>query len=110
MNDITVTVIVRSMGTGQGGSIPYKLDELLSALNDARLEVPAEYRGSIEVDCEPSYEFGEHYARMQITYERPENEKEKARRIVDEQRHWDAQLAQAQERVEYCKRQRAERA
>lgn len=105
---ITTTETIRHFGAGKdNGSIPYKLEELINTLMQARMEIPQECWDGASVDCEPDYEFGEHYASMRITYERPMTPDEIVARNAENRRHWLGQLADAEKRIEYCNGQLA---
>lgn len=90
------------------GDIPYKLDEFFAKLNEVRLSIPAEYRDSAEIDCDPEWERGESYARVRISYSRPMTEEEVAEQAAEDREHWAGQLQDAVERQAYCQKQIAE--
>ena len=101
------TITVREWGYANcpHGTIPYRLPELIAELQAALMAIPEEHRHTATVDCEPDYEFGEHYAAMRVTYERPMNSDELAAMHVENRRHWEGQLADAERRVETCRRE-----
>ncbi len=103
----TETVTVATWGTMHDRPIPHNLTEFFAALNEVRLSIPSEYRAAAEIDLEPEYEFGDSYARLRVTYERPmTDEEEEAQRIKD-RAHWLDQKDQAFARVAYCERELA---
>lgn len=100
------TIIVREWGTAKlDGNIPYRLPELVAELQTALIAMPEEHRHTAYVDCEPDYEFGEHYAAMRVTYERPMNADELAAMHVGKRRHWERRLADAERRVAECRKE-----
>lgn len=101
----TVTETVKTYGAGGDADIPTLLVDVVQTLSKDLLSIPEECRTSAEVDFEPYYEFGEHYAHISVTYERPETEDERAGRLKQDRIHWQDQLDQARQRVAYCEKQ-----
>ena len=102
------TITVREWGTvasmrNGGDHIPYRLSDMIAELALAQAEIPPEHRATAHVDCEPDYEFGEHYEAMRVTYSRPMDADELAAYHVEERKHWEGQLAEAEQRVAYCR-------
>ena len=62
------------------------LVNVIAWFNSKLCEIPGQYRANArcEIDSVSGYE-GEHYGHIEISYERPETDAEKARRIVDEE-------------------------
>lgn len=105
----TKTIKVRHYGIcGDDGNIPYDLAQFLYAIQAAFNEVPIKYLQTAEVDCEPDYEYGEHYAAVRITYERPMTDDELAEYRERERNHWNEQKAAAEARASYCAQQLAD--
>lgn len=109
--NIHIEKIVRHWGFGNApnGYVPRKLDDIINALIEARLEIPQEYWGEAYVECEPDCEHGEYYPRLIVAYSRPETPEEAAERKACERNHWQAQLREAQQRVAYCEEMLSEK-
>lgn len=99
-----VTEKVKTYGYG-GEYLPRSLTDAVRAFSKDWLSIPAEYRESAEIDFEPVFEYGESYACVRITYERPETDEEAAERLAGERGHWEGQLKAAADRVAYCQAQ-----
>lgn len=101
MNEHYTCVIVRKYGTLEdNGSIPHSLDDMIAALTAARDEIPEEYRDSAEVDCDPEFSCGDYFAAMEVSYYRPENEEERAKRLAEERLAAKQRAARAQRDLE----------
>lgn len=100
-----VTEKVKTYGYNGDADLPRLLVDAVQTFSEDLLSIPEEYRQSAEMEFEPGYEFGESYACVQITYERPETPEEEKLRADDKMRHWNDQLAQALGRVAYCRAQ-----
>lgn len=101
MDGHQVRVIVREWGSLKAnGSIPHTLDGLIAALNEARDEIPEEYRQSADVDCDPDCSYGDYFEAMEVYYYRPENEEEKATRLAQEKRAAEQRAARARRDLE----------
>lgn len=101
MNEHYTRVVVRKYGTLEdNGSIPHSLDDMIAALTAARDEIPEEYRDSAEVDCEPECSYGDYFAAMEVSYYRPENEEEMAKRLAQEKRAAEQRAARARRDLE----------
>lgn len=101
----TVTEKVKTYGYDGDADLPILLVDAVQALSEDLLSIPVEYRASAEIDFEPGFEFGESYACVRITYERPETDEEEAERLAGERGHWEGQMKAAADRVAYCKAQ-----
>lgn len=97
----TVTEKVKTYGYDGDADLPRLLVDAVQTLSEDLLSIPAEYREDAEIDFEPGFEYGESYARVRVTYERPETEAEAAARTASERAHWGDQLNQARARVGY---------
>lgn len=96
-----VQVKVRKYGTLEdNGSIPHSLDDMIAALTAARDEIPEEYRDSAEVDCDPECSYGDYFAAMEVSYYRPENDDERAKRLAEERLAAKQRAARAQRDLE----------
>ena len=98
----TVTEKVKTYGYNGDADLPRSLVDAVQTLSEDLLSIPAEYREDAEIDFDPGFEYGESYARVSITYERPETDEEEAERLAGEHGHWLVQLNQARARVDYC--------
>jgi len=102
----TIETTVREWGAcTDSGAVPHKLSDLIAALNEAMAEIPPQFMEAAEVDCEPSYEFGETYERVRVTYRREMSQTEREEWRASEREHWDSQLDEAIKRAEYCRKQ-----
>ncbi|RVO55187.1 hypothetical protein CN090_04530 [Sinorhizobium meliloti] len=87
MGEPRKTVTIRRWGClADHGNIPHKLEEFVAALQAALDEVPAEHKHTAEVDCDPEHEYGESYAAVRVTYDRPMTEEEIAAEEAEERR------------------------
>lgn len=90
----TTTVVVRHWGVcNDNGHAPHNLEQFMYALQDAMAEVPGEYQSSAEIDFDPDYEFGETYAAVRVTYERPMTESERNDYIAEERKRIEEAIA-----------------
>lgn len=101
----TITEKVKTYGYGGDADLPILLVDAVQAFGEDLLSIPAEYRESAEIDFEPCFEYGESYACVRITYERPETDEEAAERLAGERGHWEGQLKAAADRMAYCQAQ-----
>ncbi|MBZ9984891.1 hypothetical protein LB521_27545 [Mesorhizobium sp. BR-1-1-8] len=98
----TVTETVKIWGV-QTDWPKHNLAKFLDELDHVYHGIPFEFRPTAEIDFEPYYDCaGDSYAQVRVTYERPENPEESAKRMGDERRNWMEQLEAARERVTYC--------
>ncbi len=98
----TVTEKVKTYGYDGDADLPRSLVDAVQTFSEDLLSIPKEFREDAEIDFEPGFEYGESYARVRITYERPETEQEVAARVANERAHWGDQLNQARSRVDFC--------
>lgn len=83
MMDYTTTVTVLRMGVDcRDDRLPQTLDDAIEVLTRARERIPVEFRHTASFDCSPTYEFGEHYDALRVTYERPETPTERLARLA----------------------------
>lgn len=100
---MTITTTENVKVWGVRGEMPeHNLAKFLDELGHVYHSIPFGNRPYAEIDFEPYYELGEHYAQVRVTYERPERPEETTKRLVDERVHWNAQLEEARRRVDYC--------
>lgn len=102
MTMITVTEKVKTYGYDGDADLPRLLVGAIQTFSEDLLSIPKEYRESAEIDFEPGFEYGESYACVRITYERPETAEEAATRTASERAHWGDQMKAATDRVAYC--------
>lgn len=105
----TVKVATYGFNCRYDAPIPHKLTDLIDVLQSVLERIPAEFRDTAEVDCDPDHEYGESYEAIRITYERPATPEEVEARLSVDREHWTQQLKQAQERIAYCELQLATR-
>lgn len=98
----TITEKVKTYGYDGDADLPRLLVDAVQTFSEDLLSIPAEYRQTAEIDFEPGFEYGESYACVRITYERPETVEEAAARVASERAHWGDQLKAATDRVAYC--------
>jgi hypothetical protein len=104
-------VRVRKYGTLHNGKnvgyVPHKLEEFIEAIQEARLEIPAQHRASATVSLEPDYELGEHYSSLEIGYYREMTDAEGVKHRLEERHHWEEQLQEAEASAIRCREELA---
>lgn len=105
--NIHIEKIVRHWGFGNApnGYVPHKLDDIINALMEARLEIPQEYWDTAYVDVDHQND----EPHFMVIYSRPETPEESAERKAYEHKHWQEQLGEARKRVAYCEGQLSEK-
>lgn len=100
----TVTEKVLDLSSGD---IPTKLTDFIAKLSEALDAVPPDYRDTAEVDLDPSYSYGDAYANVVVTYERPKEpaefdaeRQEEVRRTVGFLRRAEREVEVMRERLE----------
>lgn len=93
----TVTEKVLDLDNGE---IPTKLQDFIAKLFEALDEIPDECRDTAEIDLEPRYAYGDAYANVVVTYERPKEPKDISAEREEEVRRTASFLRKAEREVE----------
>jgi hypothetical protein len=89
------------------GEVPRSLDDFIRVLQETRLEILPEHRADAYVDIEPDREYGDAYETLIIGYRRALTKEELVEVEAERRAHCETQLANAEQRIAYCREQLA---